>query len=114
MIPHRPRRSASAKEVFKVLLFLESIHAGPIAVMRVGHQPASVDQPPERFLYQFLAVVHVTEYLLAQYHVPAVHPCARFRNVLDASYKATRLRGDQMKAGSRFHTDKAGDISAIL
>src|SRR5439155_7159863 len=114
IIPHRPGRSTSAEEVFKVLLFLESIHAGAIAVLRIGHQPACIDQPPERFFHQFLAVVNVTEYLLTHYQVPAVHPRARFRDVLDASYKATRLRGDKMKAGSRFHTHKAGDISAIL
>jgi hypothetical protein len=91
VIPHRPRCITPAKEVFKVLLFFEGVHAGPIAVMRVGHQAAGADQPPERFFHQFLAVLHVTEYLLAQHHEPAINPRAGFRNVLDASDTAAGL-----------------------
>src|SRR6185437_8367207 len=96
MIPDCPRGTAPAEEIFKVLLFFESIHAGPIAVVWIDHQPAGANEPPERFFYEFLAVLHVTEDLLPQHHEPPVHPRPGLRDVLDARNDATGLHGDKM------------------
>src|SRR4029077_6613113 len=56
MIPHCPRRTTSAEDVLKVLLFLEGVHAGPIAVMRVGHQLAFVNEALKRLFNQLFPI----------------------------------------------------------
>src|SRR5208282_4266572 len=54
-LPDDPRRLSLSEHVFEVLLFLERVHARPIAVMREGHELAFGDEAPERFLDQFLS-----------------------------------------------------------
>src|SRR5207237_5363703 len=100
--------------IFTVLLFFQSIHARPIAVMWIDHQPPSVDEPPERFLYEFLSVVHVTEDFLPQHHESPVHPRPGFRDVFDAGDDATVLHSDEMEGRPRFNTHKADDVIAML
>src|SRR5436189_5372995 len=77
-------------------------------------QPPTLNEPPNRIFYDFLSVVHVTEDFLPQHHESPVHPRPVFRDVLDAGDDATALHSDEMEAGPRFHTHKAGDVLAIL
>ena len=112
MIPHRPRRITSAEEVLKVLLFLERVHAGPIAVMRVGHQLAFVNEALKRLFNQLFPIVQVVENFLPQDHVPTVDSCTGLGNVRDAIHHSVRAGVDEMEARPWLHTHKAGDIRA--
>src|SRR6187549_50131 len=59
--PDFPRRRALGEHLVEVGALLEGVHAGPEAVIRIGVQLALLDEPAERLLHQFFAVLHVIE-----------------------------------------------------
>ena len=85
-IPHGPRGLSAAEQIFEVLLFLERIHARPIALMGIGHQFAFANETLERRLDQLLTIVNVTENLLPKNHESTVNPGARFPDMLNARH----------------------------
>src|SRR5215475_14915639 len=114
VIPDSPRCVSTTEHVFKVLLFLERIHARPKALMRISHQLAFANQTLERLFYQFFTVTHVIENFLPQDHKPAVDSRAGFAYVLDTLDDSSCINVDQMEASPGLDTHKAGNVAAFF
>ena len=58
--------------MFKLLLVLERVHAGPEAVVEIPDQLSISHQSLERLGHEFLGLVNVIEYLLSEGEKPPV------------------------------------------
>ena len=70
-------------QIFQMLLFLESIHAGPESVVRIGQKLTISDQAMKRFFHQVFAFLDVIENLAPEDKKAAVNPASGTRDVGD-------------------------------
>ncbi len=93
-----------------VLLVLERVHRRPEAVVPEGHQPALLDQPPERLLDELLALADVVEDLPAEDEVAAVDPGRALANVADRLHRASVVGLHEVERVGRAHGEEGGDV----
>src|SRR5215510_15040188 len=69
-----PGHAALLDHVFQHLFVLQCVHRAPEALVLEGQELFGIDQPPEGFFDQLLALAHIVEDLRAKYKEATVDP----------------------------------------
>ena len=87
-LPDLPGTLPTDVHVVEQLLLPKGVHARPEAIVFVGEEPPLCGQPPERLLYELVAVVQVLEDPISEGKEAAVYPYSAIADVLDAPHAA--------------------------
>ena len=114
VVPNCPWRRSLAVDIFKFLFFLEGVHTGPEAVVRVRYQFLLGYEAMKWLFHEFFAFLEILKDFLAQREEPPVDPGACLSDVGNLLHGSVGSRLNEMKASPGFYTGKTCYLSVRL